>query len=175
MPTFFWKKINMKKIEELFKKVNKDKIELKESKDNLRRYLLKNEYFSKQEKNSFDLKLAFSSVAFSIFLVAIAFFCFPSNQINTKEASLKEAPKVSKSLESVKEMQAGNFKKEREPLFNQLIKKNNVKIIGQETWQNKEVFTLELIEDDFKTRYYFNKEKNLLLSSEILPIINNNK
>ena len=69
----------MKNMEELFKKVNRDRIELTEHKDNLKRYLLTSSYFDKKENRVIDLKLIFSSVAFSFLLIFIVSVYFSSN------------------------------------------------------------------------------------------------
>jgi hypothetical protein len=95
----------MKKIEQLFKKVNKESIVINEHKDRLRSYLLSNDYFSKEKKRFSDFKLTAISLAFSIFIISITFF-FASNE--PKEIALEN-----------------NFKKEPETMLKTLILQKN--------------------------------------------------
>lgn len=158
----------MKKIEQLFKKVNKESIVINEHKDRLRSYLLSNDYFSKEKKRFSDFKLTAISLAFSIFIISITFF-FASNE--PKEIALennfkKEPETMLKTLNFAKESANEDLANDKEILFNKLIKKDNV-IISQKKWQEQEVIVLELLEGNLKTIYYFNKDKNILLHSEI--------
>ncbi len=158
----------MKNIEELFKKINKESIVLSEHKNNLKNYLLSSDYFCKKEKkNLSDFKLAFGSVVFSVFILAIIFIYFSSYtkpleiaDINNfeKEIRTPQTFSMSKALDTAVD--------EKETLYNKLIKKENV-IINQKIWQEQEVIVLEVFEDNLKTIYYFNKDKNILLHSEV--------
>jgi len=171
----FLKKISMKKIEQLFKKVNKESIVINKHKDGLRNYLLSNDYFNKEKTKFSDFRLAAVSLAFSIFIISITFF-FASNE--PKEIALennfkKEPETMLKTFNFVNESAIKDLENDEEILFNKLIKKDNV-IINQKKWQEQEVIVLELLEGNLKTIYYFNKDKNLLLGSEAYEVLPNN-
>ncbi len=171
----FLKKISMKKIEQLFKKVNKESIVINKHKDGLRNYLLSNDYFNKEKTKFSDFRLAAVSLAFSIFIISITFF-FASNEPKeiALENNFKKEPEIMlKTLNLAKESANEDLANDEEILFNKLIKKDNV-IISQKKWQEQEVIVLELLEGDLKTIYYFNKDKNLLLGSEAYEVLPNN-
>lgn len=158
----------MKNIEELFKKVNKESIALPEHKNNLKNYLLSSNYFSKKEKISLsDFKLAFGSVIFSVFIISIIFIYF-SSHTKPQEVALENIVRNElNTTEQFNMMRSSDLKtSEKETFYNELIKKDNV-IISQKIWQEQEVVVVEVFENNLKTIYYFNKDKNLLLYSEV--------
>lgn len=166
----------MKSIEKLFEKVNKDKIIIDSHKNALKNYLLNSDYFCNKNKNEFDFKLVFTSVAFSILMIATTFIYFSSNfksndiafESNTSNDSIEDQSlNVTKALNE--SLENRNF--EEDSLYNSLIKRDNV-IISEKIWQGQEVISLEISEGNLKTTYYFNKSKNLLLHSEALEINN---
>lgn len=161
----------MKNTEELFKKVNKENIELKEHKKNLRKYLLKSDYFNSEKEYCFNFKLAFTSVAFSFVILLIVFIYFSQDKnISVDNFNVREVERemMFETL-SLKQVAPVGEVVEEENLsyFEELINKDNVKIIGKVIWQDQEVFAIELKENNLKTTFYFNKGKNILLGSEV--------
>ncbi|MDD4358404.1 MAG: hypothetical protein PHY30_01155 [Candidatus Pacebacteria bacterium] len=163
----------MKNIEELFKKANKDKIAIDEHKNSLKKYLINSEYFNDEKRNEVDFKLAFASAIFSVFIIAIAFIYFSDNFKSKEDVAFRSNSVEDQSLSATKalneSLEMRSF--EEDGLYNSLIKKDNV-IISEKIWRGQEVISLEILEGNLKTTYYFNKSKNLLLHSEALEINN---
>lgn len=164
----FLKKISMKNIEDLFKKVNKESITLPEHKNNLKNYLLSSNYFLKKEKINFsDFKLVFGSVIFSVFILSIIFIYFSSYTKPQEVADINNFEKEMRTSETLNMNKMLNQAiNEKETFYNKLTKKDNV-MISQKIWQEQEVVVVEVLENNLKTIYYFNKDKNLLLYSEV--------
>ncbi|MFA7157523.1 MAG: hypothetical protein WC123_07565 [Bacilli bacterium] len=164
----------MNNIEELFRKVNKEKILIEGHKTGLKNYLLNSEYFN--EREVFDYKPVFASVFFSLIIISASFLFF--NNDNEKEIALdnnQRALGVQSEYfnESMKMMSATSDTpiEESITLYDKLISKDNTEAYDS-VFDEKEVKVLEVFENSIKTKYYFNKDKNILLKTEI---INNNK
>ena len=164
----------MNNIEELFKKVNKEKILIEGHKAGLKNYLLNSEYFN--EREVFDYKPAFAAIFFSLIIISASFLFF--NNDNEKEIALdnnQRALGVQSEYfnESMKMMSATSDTpiEESITLYDKLISKDNTEAYDS-VFDEKEVKVLEVFENSIKTKYYFNKDKNILLKTEI---INNNK
>jgi hypothetical protein len=131
----------MKTVEELFKKVNNNKIELGDHKAKLRRSLLNSEYFSGKEKESWDWKLSLSSLAFSAILIA---FSVSFNQGGYGGAA--EAPSGV-----------------HDSFYSKLANSGNVSQVSSGSGEN----ALQMVDDGTKTVFYFN-ERNVLVHSEVI-------
>jgi hypothetical protein len=127
-------------IEELFKKVNKERIELNGHKEKLKTVLLKNDYFD-SEKEYWDWKLTFSSLAFSALLIIFS-YSIPSVGSNNQVAP------------------------ESTGLYTSLEKNNNVSALGPSTYNGESTNVLQMVEDGTRTVMHFNS-KNVLVNSEV--------
>ena len=164
----------MKNIEELFKKVNKEKILIEGHKAGLKNYLLNSEYFN--EREVFDYKPAFAAIFFSLIIISASFLFF--NNDNEKEIALENDQRAlgvqsEYFNERMKMMSATSDTviEESVTLYDKLVSKDNTEAYDS-VFEEKEVKVLEVLENSIKTKYYFNKDKNILLKTEI---INNNK
>jgi len=164
----------MNNIEELFKKVNKEKILIEGHKAGLKNYLLNSEYFN--EREVFDYKPAFAAIFFSLIIISASFLFF--NNDNEKEIALENDQRAlgvqsEYFNESMKMMSATSDTviEESSTLYDKLVSKDNTEAYDS-VFDEKEVKVLEVFENSIKTKYYFNKDKNILLKTEI---INNNK
>ena len=164
----------MKNIEELFRKVNKEKILIEGHKAGLKNYLLNSEYFN--EREVFDYKPAFAAIFFSLIIISASFLFF--NNDNEKEIALENDQRAlgvqsEYFNESMKMMSATSDTviEESSTLYDKLVSKDNTEAYDS-VFDEKEVKVLEVFENSIKTKYYFNKDKNILLKTEI---INNNK
>jgi hypothetical protein len=126
-------------IEELFKKANKERIEIDNHKERLKAVLLKNEYFD-AEKEYWDWRLAISSLAFSALLIIFS-YAIPSIGNN----------------QTVSESQG---------LYANLEKNNNVSALGEETYDGESANVLKMVEGGTETVMYFN-DRNVLIHSEV--------
>lgn len=126
-------------IEELFKKANNESIELSSHKEKLKAALLKDEYFD-LEKEYWDWRLAFSSLAFSALLIFFA-YSIPSVGSN-QEVS------------------------ERKSLYASLDKNENVSALGQDVYNGESANILKMVEGGTETVMYFNS-RNVLIHSEV--------
>jgi len=128
-------------IEELFQKVNKEKIELKGHKERLKTVLLKSEYFDVSEKEYWDWKLTFSSLAFSAMIIIFSY----------------SVPAVGNSNMAVNESRG---------LYTNLEKNNNVNSLGTGDYNGESANILQMVEDGVETTMYFNS-RNVLIHSEV--------
>jgi hypothetical protein len=128
-------------IEELFKKANKERIELKGYKEKLKAVLLKNEYFD-TEKEYWDWKLTFSSLSFSALLIIFSVSIISSGE-NTNQVTL-ESYDFYKTIES----------------------SANVSGMGEETFNGEKTNVLQMVEGGTTTKMYFNS-RNVLVHSEV--------
>jgi hypothetical protein len=131
----------MKTVEELFKQVNNDKIELGEHKDKLKRALLNSEYFSAKEKESWDWKLSLSSLVFSAIIIAFS-VSFNQGGYDTTAA----APGAV-----------------HDSFYSKLSNNVNVSQVSSGSGEN----ALQMVDDGTKTVFYFN-ERNVLVHSEVI-------
>jgi hypothetical protein len=127
-------------IEELFKKANKERIELNGHKERLKTVFLKNEYFDVFEKEYWDWKLTASSLAFSA-LIIIFSYSIPSVGNN---AVVSESP----------------------GLYTNLQKINNVNSPIQDTYNGESSNVLKMVEGGTETVMYFNS-RNVLVHSQV--------
>ncbi len=132
----------MKTVEELFKQVNNDKIELNDHKDKLRRTLLNSEYFSGKERESWDWKLSLSSLAFSAILIIFA----SSGNYGTIPS---DSNKAGENQENV--------------FYSKLANSKNVSQVSSGSGEN----ALQMVDDGTKTVFYFNN-RNVLIHSEVI-------
>lgn len=160
----------MKNIEELFRKVNKEKILIEGHKAGLKNYLLNSEYFN--EREVFDYKPAFAAIFFSLIIISASFLFF--NNDNEKEIALENDQRAlgvqsEYFNESMKMMSASSDTviEESITLYDKLISKDNTEAYDS-VFEEKEVKVLEVLENSIKTKYYFNKDKNILLKTEII-------
>jgi len=160
----------MKNIEELFKKVNKEKILIEGHKASLKNYLLNSEYFN--EREVFDYKPAFAAIFFSLIIISASFLFF--NNDNEKEIALENNQRASGVQseyfnERMKMMSATSDTviEESVTLYDKLISKDNTEAYDS-VFDEKEVKVIEVLENSIKTKYYFNKDKNILLKTEII-------
>jgi len=160
----------MKNIEELFKKVNKEKILIEGHKASLKNYLLNSEYFN--EREVFDYKPAFAAIFFSLIIISASFLFF--NNDNEKEIALENNQRAlgvqsEYFNESMKMMSATSdtLIEESVTLYDKLVSKDNTEAYDS-VFEEKEVKVLEVLENSIKTKYYFNKDKNILLKTEII-------
>ena len=160
----------MKNIEELFKKVNKEKILIEGHKAGLKNYLLNSEYFN--EREVFDYKPAFAAIFFSLIIISASFLFF--NNDNEKEIALENNQRASGVQseyfnERMKLMSATSDTviEESVTLYDKLISKDNTEAYDS-VFDEKEVKVIEVLENSIKTKYYFNKDKNILLKTEII-------
>lgn len=126
-------------IEELFKKVNKDRIELNGHKERLKAVLLKSEYFD-VEKEYWDWRLTASSLAFSAFLIIFSY----------------SIPSVGNS----------NIATDAPGLYASLEKSSNVNSLGQNVYNGESANVLKMVEGGTETLMYFNS-RNVLVHSEV--------
>ena len=160
----------MNNIEELFKKVNKEKILIEGHKAGLKNYLLNSEYFN--EREVFDYKPAFAAIFFSLIIISASFLFF--NNDNEKEIALENDQRAlgvqsEYFNESMKMMSATSDTviEESVTLYDKLVSKDNTEAYDS-VFEEKEVKVLEVLENSIKTKYYFNKDKNILLKTEII-------
>ena len=165
----------MNNIEELFKKVNKEKILIEGHKAGLKNYLLNTEYFN--EKKAFDYRLAFSATLFSLLIISVSFLFFGNN--NEEELASKNYQRVSEiqpvqpagyANESMKMVNVSSdalIEESSQNLYDKLMAKDDVETYDS-VFDEKEVKVIEVSENNIKTRYYFNKDKNILIKTEII-------
>jgi hypothetical protein len=128
-------------IEELFKKANSERIELNGHKERLKTVLLKNDYFDVSEKEYWDWKLTFSSLALSAIIIIFS-YSIPSaghNNISVNESK---------------------------GLYYSLEKSNNVNSLGSGDYNGESANILQMVEDGTETTMYFNN-RNVLIHSEV--------
>ncbi|MCK9446857.1 hypothetical protein M0Q50_08400 [bacterium] len=128
-------------IEELFKKANNERIELNGHKERLKTVLLKNEYFDIEQKEYWDWKLTFSSLAFSAMIIVFSY----------------SVPAVGNSNVAVDESKG---------LYTSLEKSNNVSSLGAGDYNGESANILQMVEDGTETTMYFNN-RNVLIHSEV--------
>jgi len=164
----------MENIEELFKKVNKEKILIKGHKEGLKNYLLNSEYFN-NEREAFDYKPAFAAVFFSLLVISVSFLFFNNNNnegevaLGTNERVLEAQPQVLNEI-NVKTMSIASdavIEKEDITLYEKLLLKDGVEEYDS-ILDGESIKILEVFENNIKTRYYFNKDKNILIKTEII-------
>lgn len=132
-------------IEELFQKANKDTIELSTHKEKLRGFLLRDGYFD-EERESWDWKVSFPSLAFAAILLIFTFSL--SGRTATDTISPATAPA-------------------NETFYAKMAKNKNVSPVAEGSGTN----ALQMVEDDTMTVFYFN-DRNVLVHSEVY---NNNQ
>jgi len=128
-------------IEELFKKANNERIELNGHKERLKTVLLKNDYFDVSEKEYWDWKLTFSSLALSAMIIIFSY----------------SVPAVGNNNISVNESKG---------LYSSLEKSNNVNSLGSGDYNGESANILQMVEDGTETTMYFNS-RNVLIHSEV--------
>ena len=128
-------------IEELFKKANSERIELNGHKERLKTVLLKNDYFDVSEKEYWDWKLTFSSLALSAMIIIFSY----------------SIPSVGNNNISVNESKG---------LYYSLEKSNNVNSLGSGDYNGESANILQMVEDGTETTMYFNN-RNVLIHSEV--------
>jgi len=138
----------MENIEQIFKKVNNDRIELKDHKNKLKSVLMNSKYF-KEEESGWDWKLTVSSLSFSSLLIVFAYIHPVAYNNNQQVAGANDAK--------------GGF-------YNTLISSKNASPSEGE-WNNQEVKIIQTVEENSRAVYYFNKQ-NVLVNSQV---IRNNK
>ena len=132
----------MKTVEELFKKVNNDKIELNDHKEKLKKTLLNSRYFTDEAKEAWDWKLSLASLAFSAILIIIASsgnYGMATNNSNIAGANQDSA------------------------FYSKLASSRNVSSVSSGSNDN----ALQMVEDGTKTVFYFN-DRNVLVHSEVI-------
>ena len=161
----------MENIEELFKKVNKEKILIEGHKEGLKNYLLNSEYFN--EREVFDYKPVFASVFFSLIIISASFLFF--NNDNEKEIALENDQRAlgvqseyfNESAPKTMSIASDVAIEENITLYDKLISKDGVEDYDS-VLDGEPIKILEVFENNIKTRYYFNKDKNILIKTEII-------
>lgn len=166
----------MKEIKQLFKKANKDRIELESHRNALRNYLLDSKYFAEEKKEQgIDFKIIASSMVFSVFLIVVAVVYFAPDTSQERElAQVPISPIAFDSSTAAKQTTPLNafvteesFEKSFENVYEELIDEG-AETLGSLVWNNQQVNALKLRKDDLTIVYYFNTENNLLLGTEAL-------
>ena len=137
----------MENIEQIFEKVNKEKIELNDHKDKLRSVLMNSEYFE-TERSVWDWKTTISSLAFSSLLIIFAYF-YPASY----------AEKSKDLMPGIVSSDNGNG------LYNSLVKSGDASTYTQ-SWNNQEVKVVETVEENARVTYYFSNN-NILVNSQV--------
>lgn len=133
----------MENIEQIFKKVNKDRIFLNDHKEKLRSVLMDSRHFEEKE-SGWDLKLTVSSLAFSSLLILFS-YVYPATH-------------ASQTAITSSNQDAG--------FYNSLLSSKNVSPSTGE-WNNQEVKIIQTVEENSRAVYYFNN-RNVLVNSQVI-------